>query len=652
MDKQNNTKSFIRGGQLFFYNALMFRQVTGRIVKWALLMYLFIFLVFMVCLTSHYDFLSLYTQCYSYILSYVGLSDVHVWTAQHRPDIYFTAHEFLTTPHLQNFVSIAVSNLISHTIMALFGSIAIYYLATKTMTRYFLKVGKKHSKDQVLSGTILTQDPKETIESVKKGRCGASNIKIANKIPLPKFSEFQGIMFHGSTGSGKSENIKRLLDEIKASGDPCIIYDKECTLKPYYFREGFDRELNPMSTLCENWDIWSECNNPIEMASIALYLMPKSVQGSDPFWVDASRTIFTAVAWKMREQEDRTIIKLLQVLLTTTLEELRTMLQKSEAENLVSKDIEKTAISIRAVIATYTKSLRFLEGLENDKNKPRFSVKQWVKSQFDSKQEKKEWLYITSQSKYHTEIKPLISAWIGMSMRAIQTLPSNSGRKFWIVIDEMASLHRLEDFSDITADIRKFGGCVVIGVQSIRQLEAIYGRDEATAITDLFNTAVYSRSPKSAVAEWVSKDLGSQSIKEVRESQSYGPNAIRDGNTLSDNRVTRPTVEVSDIMELPDLTFYLRLAGKHPITQMSIDYISDRETTIENPITIREIDWDAIQRMSDTANNIENEKGVDPSVLADKQQKEKQDKEAQENNLLNLLDQNENNINQDKEKIL
>ena len=100
----------------------------------------------------------------------------------------------------------------------------------------------------------------------------------------------------------------------------------------------------------------------------------KAVQGSDPFWADAARTIFTTVAWKMRDQVD-SAIKLLQILLTTSLSELRTLLKGTEAKSLVSEDIEKTAISIRAVMETYTKSLRFLEGLEKVKDKKSSAIK-------------------------------------------------------------------------------------------------------------------------------------------------------------------------------------------------------------------------------------------------------------------------------------
>jgi len=192
-----------------------------------------------------------------------------------------------------------------------------------------------------------------------------SDIRLLNQLPLPARSEYQGIFFHGSTGSGKTQAIMRLLDEIRGLGEPAIVYDKECTIKPYFFNEHLDVELNPVSALCANWDLWSECSNPMELGNLAAYLIPKSVQGSDPFWVDSARTILTSMAWRMRHHRDKSALNLLRLLLTTSLDEMRNLLKGTESENLVSKEIEKTAISIKSVLATYTKALRFLEGLDN-----------------------------------------------------------------------------------------------------------------------------------------------------------------------------------------------------------------------------------------------------------------------------------------------
>ena len=489
--------------------------------------------------------------------------------------------------------------------------------------RIFVKKGNQNSEDEILSGTVLATNIDQTLKSVTQ----PGTMMVAGILPMPQFSETQGIMIHGSIGTGKSQMIMHFLDNIRAAGEIAVVYDKECTLKPYFFNKKINKELNPLSESCEHWDIWRECKTPIEMSALAMYLMPKAVQGSDLFWVDAARTIFATVAWKMRNDTDRTTIKLLQVLLTTSLDELRQILKGTEAENLVSKDIEKTAISIRAVMATYTKSLRFLEGLH--KTKKPFAIKDWLIDQVNSQAKQKGWLFVSSRANFHAEIKPLISAWLGMALKSVQSLTPDPKRRIWIVMDEKASLNRLENFADIAADIRKFGGCIALGIQSIAQLQFIYGRDEATAITDLQNTSIYFRSPKQRVAEWVSQDLGEQVIEEIRESQSYGPNSIRDGNTISRQHVTRRTVDTGTIMTLENLTCYVRLAGNYPITRMALDY-KERKLLLKSALTERKIDYDAIEKVTVSAKQAELNPDRDPAVKFEQQMNEANEQMAKD----------------------
>lgn len=597
---------FIRGGQIFGYNTRMMAQVANRLLLWGVSGYLLLTGV-MLFLTSRFQILAVGLEAYARILSILGLGDQKIWKVKSGG---FTADYYLRSPGLQKTVAHAKTLLLHDAAIALFVSAVIYGVALFFFVRFFMKKGEKYSVDKHISGTRLAT-PKALKKSVKKSERGISDVYLLSDFPIPKRSEFQGFFFHGSTGSGKTQAMMRLLDEIRRLGEPAIIYDKECTIKPYFFNKDIDVELNPVSVTCANWDLWSECENPMEFGNLASYLIPKAVQGSDPFWVDSARTILTSMTWKIRNRDDRSAILLLQLLLTTTLDDLRDILKGTESENLVSREIEKTAISIKSVLATYMKSLRFLEGL--DKNgKSKFSIKSWIKEAAESTASQKGWLFITSRSKYHKEIKPLISLWLGLAMQGIQSLKPNTNKRIWLVMDELASLQRLEGLSDTVADIRKFGGCVAVGIQSITQLEFLYGHHEAHAITDLLNTSLYFRSPKSRVAKWVSDDLGEQLVDEVRESQSYGPDSIRDGNTISTQRVTRKTVDAGQIMTMEDLHCYVRVIGDHPIAKIKTEYV-EREAVIE-PLVERDIDFDALEKINQQAIIIQCNPDVDESI--------------------------------------
>ena len=64
----------------------------------------------------------------------------------------------------------------------------------------------------------------------------------------------------------------------------------------------------------------------------------------------------------------------------------------------MSEKTEKTAISIKSVLATYLKSLCYIR----DENNP-FSIRQWI--HHDSAAE---WLFISSTGDRHESLKPLI----------------------------------------------------------------------------------------------------------------------------------------------------------------------------------------------------------------------------------------------------
>lgn len=597
---KNPALQFVRGGQIFLYTTKMMFQVIQRIFLWSLLGFVILFVGFL--LYSSQNVLKILTvQYYSQFLSFVGLENKPVWST-------LTAKQYLMVPKIQQAVVNCESLIVKNAISALIKSSLIYLIILAVFIKFFFRKGEKYSQDKHVSGTWLAKNAKELIYSVKNAERGMANIRLLKKIPLPQRSEYQGFFFHGSTGTGKSQAIMHLLDEIKRLGEPAIIYDKECTLKPYYFNAATDVELNPISTLCANWDLWEECANPMELSNVANFLIPKTKEGED-FWVSAARTIFSSMAWRIKKNPERSSLLLLRLLLVTSLQDMREVLQGTESEHMLSKDIAKTALSIKSVLATYTKSLRFLEGLDKQ-NKPKFSIIKWVADTVNNNS--KSWLFISSRTKYHHEIKPLISLWIGLAMIGIQSLPENSGKRIWLIMDELASLHHLDRLAETLADIRKFGGCVAVGIQSIAQLDFLYGKDQAKAIADCLNTSFYFRNPTDSIAQWAARNLGEQVIEEVRESQSYGPNSIRDGNTISSQRIIRKTVEPSSILTLADLECYLKVLGNHPILKSKVPYCQ-RQKLVE-PLVKREIDFEILYKLQQKAQLVQYDLNIDNDI--------------------------------------
>ncbi|HAU2100667.1 TPA: type IV secretion system DNA-binding domain-containing protein, partial [Legionella pneumophila] len=196
------------------------------------------------------------------------------------------------------------------------------------------------------------------------------------------------------------------------------------------------------------------------------------------------------------------------------------------AATLVSNKIEKTAISIRSVITTYLKSMQSLNGLD-ESGKPSFSIRDYLLNK-----DLEGWLFISSNGEQHKSLKPLISMWIAMASLTLLSLPEDANRRIWFICDELPSLHKLPLLGETIAEVRKFGGCFLLGMQSFSQLEKVYGRSGAAEIFDLLNTRAFFASPSHEMAQLVSKELGDEEIDDTRENYSYGANSIRDGISL------------------------------------------------------------------------------------------------------------------------
>nr|AVI43446.1 Coupling protein TraD [Klebsiella pneumoniae] len=79
------------------------------------------------------------------------------------------------------------------------------------------------------------------------------------------------------------------------------------------------------------------------------------------------------------------------------------------------KKIEKTAISIRAVLTNYVKAIRYLQGIE--KNGEPFTIRDWMRGVREDRPNG--WLFISSNADTHASLKPVISMWLSIAIRGL-----------------------------------------------------------------------------------------------------------------------------------------------------------------------------------------------------------------------------------------
>ncbi|MEX6281286.1 type IV secretion system DNA-binding domain-containing protein [Providencia hangzhouensis] len=166
------------------------------------------------------------------------------------------------------------------------------------------------------------------------------------------------------------------------------------------------------------------------MANIAA---PPKVRQKTRFGQDSARTIFTAVSAKLGSDDKRSYNKLLRTLLAIDLKTLRAYVAGTEASNLMEEKVEKTAISIRGVLTSYTvEALRYLQGIERNGKAP-FAIREWMKT-VNEKKARHGWLWITSNARQHESLNPLISMSLAQAANCLLEMGENPERRVSFIL--------------------------------------------------------------------------------------------------------------------------------------------------------------------------------------------------------------------------
>lgn len=574
-----NARDFTQGGQVMKYMIGMFVQIMNIASYWVVLFSVLIFFSWMLLRLTLQEFIhgSAYWLIKWFIMPLSKLSgrpSQPGWTFHfERPNGEVVAFKHTALQVMNDPYFVLMGQHVKDTAFYGWGIAAFSFVAAIMAITWFLgNKGAKQRESELTGGRILATSPAVVNRLLRKAGV-MSPLSICG-LHILKDSEMQNFGLHGTVGSGKSTALNDLLRQLRERGDRVIVYDKGNNFIPTFYRQDKDLILNPFDARCAPWDLWEECRTVGDFENFATSLLPDSSGSSDPFWVLSARSLFVATARRMAREKNRSIGELLKKLMSISLADLRQFLEGTDAANLVDGSIEKTAMTIRTILTTYVRSLRYLQGLDQGGRRP-FNIRDWLHTEDASGDNP--WIFISSDGQNHNALKPLLSAWLYMTMSGILGLKADRNRRIWIFLDELPSLHKLPILPEFCAEGRKFGGCTVAGLQNFPQLEETYGTNAAKSIWDLLNTRVFYRAPSGSIADWVQKEIGEQRHKKFKDQYSYGIDIIRDGVQFSKDEVNEFLVSYSDVQSLNDLECYITLPGEWPVVRMKLTWRAYRE---------------------------------------------------------------------------
>ena len=325
------------------------------------------------------------------------------------------------------------------------------------------KKGRAAGGSRVLRGRPISSD-RNLAATLRRERC-ASDLSIG-RVPLIREKEPYGMLLLGAQGTGKTSATEAILEGVEARGEPAVIYDYGPGLMPRFFKaERGDVILNPLDDRSATWSPWSEIQSVADCAAVAESFIPNANE-RDPFWGDAGRLLYAEVLERLRTDPDRTVEKLLHILLRMTQAEMREILAGTNAAKLFDEGAERTGKSVEIHNSIYIKALGLLEakaGRTSD-----FSIYDYVQA-LDSPapDQGRPWLWLTTDPRSSPTLKPLLSCWVNAVATALLSLPERLDRRLWFILDELATLHALPSLPPFMQNARKRGGCALINREPI-----------------------------------------------------------------------------------------------------------------------------------------------------------------------------------------
>ncbi|MBW8308049.1 MAG: type IV conjugative transfer system coupling protein TraD [Candidatus Paracaedibacteraceae bacterium] len=555
---KNFSDTFTQGGQTQLHKFRMINQVFGTTLK----------------VSSIIAFL-----CFVFLLIYDGSWEKFgflftFYKAQIRDSMSYLPKEFFDTSWILQgdgkYYEIS-DHIIAHKQEYILSSILIHGLLFRKLFQTFLCFlgsmillflfwgysGKALKIKEIISGGRIVHINKLT--NLIKKSTQASDLTLAG-LPLVKNRETEHMLLIGTTGCGKTNAMNELLQQIRNRGDKIVIVDTTNGFVERFYDEKRDIILNPLDSRSKNWNLWEECTEEYLFDEFSESLIPQI--GHDPFWSNSARTVLTVAAKQLADENDYSLQRLMEITVSLPLKEVYPYFAGSIAASMMHPDSEKTALSIRSTIASSIKCFEHLEEAEEN-----FSIRQWILDP-----EQSGILFLSCAPEQRSSLRPLLSGWLSLATKAALSRPEGTEKKLWFFIDELSSLNKLPSLPNSMAEVRKYCGCFVLGLQNLSQLDDLYGTNMSRSICGLTGTKLVFRSPDAYTAKRMSEFLGEQEIIEHSESISFGAHQMRDGVSLSEQRRNKTVIPYTDILNLPNLQAYIKFPCDLPLVKLKFQY--------------------------------------------------------------------------------
>lgn len=372
--------------------------------------------------------------------------------------------------------------------------------------------------------------PSQIKKAMRKGmrRGEALGAPVAT-IPIPLSLEVRHILLIGASGGGKTTVLWPILHAAQERGDKMLIFSFKGD-----FQEKWDGPftlLAPWDQRSARWRLGADINRDSDAQSLAETLIKTSEK--EPMWGQAAQALLVAVIRSVQREygEDWSAqdiaYKLVQALskfsvLKATIQKEYPMASMLLAGGPTDKSVKSFLINlITAVIPIVNLGVAdFCAGSQDSQHS--WSVRDWLSGHTPP----------AAIFGYQSSNETMSNSWgasiVEQVVRQLADMPdaSPSGRRIWLVLDEVPQLGKIPSITKALEVLRSKGVRVVLGMQSLAQTRKVYDRDTAQIWEGQCGTTIITQLKSTEEKTWASKIVGEREIERFTRalnSNSDGP---------------------------------------------------------------------------------------------------------------------------------
>ncbi|MDD3834807.1 MAG: type IV secretion system DNA-binding domain-containing protein [Sulfurimonas sp.] len=391
------------------------------------------------------------------------------------------------------------------------------------------------------------------------------------KVPLPYTNENRSIGIIGMAGSGKTQGIFSVFEQVVRFKETMIIYDRKPDFWIAYYRENTDFLFYPADARSIKWnfflDIPDDEQEMLDEADKIVKSFIPDTQSKEKFWDNTARMILKGIIIKVKTSPNPSTKQLIDFIREfQTKEEIWANLQDVNdkyglsIKSLLTEAAEATAGSIMMNLQPYFIKIMRPEFYFEESN---FSITKFIESTANKNIDQR--LFLVQTKKEEGNYEGYFRVMLDMMTRTILSLENNPNRRIWIFLDEAQTLGKLSEVNDQLAEGRSKGGCVVLATQDLARLEELYGEHLMRNIFQLLSTKLMLQYDDPKGQKFISEFLGEQEVEEKNKNRMISRDAQRDIEQVSERNTTKKVLLTGELGLLKPLSAYLKMPG-FPVT--------------------------------------------------------------------------------------